>query len=113
MSWRAGVRYRFRYSDASGHQAAVLFRPDSNRRIRTWYGCVAGQRTDADSGRQGDDFHSDLLSRRYHDLSDQHGHGPEPFLHDDGECAEGERLKAGNGRSDEGGRCAGLVYLVV
>ena len=40
-------------------------------------------------------------SRRYHDLSDQHGHGPEPFLHDDGECAEGERLKAGNGRSNE------------
>ena len=31
----------------------------------------------------------------------------------DGECAEGQRLKAGNGRGDEGGRCAGLVYLVV
>ena len=62
--------------------------------LGTWYGCVAGQRTDADSGRQGDDFHGDLLSRRYHDLSDQHGHGPEPFLHDRWRvCGKGKGLK--------------------
>ena len=73
FSWRTGVWYRVCYADVKRYKSKVFLWPCSYFRPVPRYRRMAWKCTDIDWRGKSRDFHGNLLSRRYYDLSYQYG----------------------------------------